>query len=154
MQKFDFVTRRHRDHGGLSFFADISLLLIDEVHLLSEPRGASLEAVISRMKMLARFPELKECPIARIRFIAVSATVPNIEDIGKFLSTKNLISNKFQIELQWDEDVQKIGNNTKASFGYIVMQRNGSKFLRVGWKGYNWFPDPLKLDQLHELSSF
>ncbi|CAK9215790.1 unnamed protein product [Sphagnum troendelagicum] len=84
-EKFDFVTRRHRDHGGLSFFADISLLLIDEVHLLSEPRGASLEAVISRMKMLARFPELKECPIARIRFIAVSATVPNIEDIAEWL---------------------------------------------------------------------
>jgi hypothetical protein len=65
-----------------------------------------------------------------------------------------LIAKKFQFELQWDADVQKVGNNTKAYFGYIVMQRNGSKFLRVGWKGYNWFPDLLKLDQLLELSSF
>ena len=84
MQKFDTITRRHRDHGGLSFFGDISLLLIDEVHLLSETRGAALEAVVSRLKMLARYPEMKGFPLAGIRFVAVSATVPNIEDIGRF----------------------------------------------------------------------
>lgn len=81
-QKFDVITRRHRDRGGMSFFGDIALLVIDEVHLLSETRGAALEAVVSRLKMLARFPEIKGCPLSAIRFVAVSATVPNIEDLG------------------------------------------------------------------------
>lgn len=67
----------------MSFFGDISLVLIDEVHLLSETRGATLEAIVSRLKMLARYPEMKGCPLATTRFVAVSATVPNIEDLGK-----------------------------------------------------------------------
>jgi ATP-dependent DNA helicase HFM1/MER3 len=81
-QKFDVITRRHRDRGGVSFFGDIALLLIDEVHLLNETRGAALEAVVSRLKMLARFPEIKGCSLSTIRFVAVSATVSNIEDLG------------------------------------------------------------------------
>lgn len=32
------------------FVSEIELLLIDEVHLLNEERGAVLEAVVSRMK--------------------------------------------------------------------------------------------------------
>lgn len=82
LQKFDSITRRHRDYGGLSFFGDIALILIDEVHLLSDPRGAALEAVISRMKMLSRYPEMNSCPLSKIRFVAVSATIPNIDDLG------------------------------------------------------------------------
>eukprot|EP00850_Spirogloea_muscicola_P019803 SM000199S05430 [mRNA] locus=s199:136670:144105:- [translate_table: standard] len=83
-EKFDAISRKHRDRGGLGFFADIGLLLIDEVHLLSESRGATLEAVVSRIKMLARFPEMRQTQIAAVRFMAVSATIPNIEDIGQF----------------------------------------------------------------------
>nr|XP_024376302.1 DExH-box ATP-dependent RNA helicase DExH17-like isoform X8 [Physcomitrium patens] len=84
-EKFDVITRRHRDRGGMSFFGDIALILIDEVHLLSETRGAALEAVVSRLKMLARFPEIKGSPLSTIRFVAVSATVPNIEDLAEWL---------------------------------------------------------------------
>eukprot|EP01018_Ginkgo_biloba_P008824 Gb_17003 [translate_table: standard] len=80
-EKFDSITRRCIKNGGLSFFGDIALLLIDEVHLLSDPRGAALEAVISRIKMLAQTPEMKSCPLANVRFVAVSATIPNIEDL-------------------------------------------------------------------------
>ncbi|KAK9135633.1 hypothetical protein Syun_014963 [Stephania yunnanensis] len=70
--------------GGLSFFSDIGLLLIDEVHLLNDQRGASLEAIVNNLKMLARNPEMNSCALARIRFIAVSATIPYVEDLGKF----------------------------------------------------------------------
>eukprot|EP00850_Spirogloea_muscicola_P022734 SM000309S11869 [mRNA] locus=s309:40999:48383:+ [translate_table: standard] len=84
-EKFDAISRKHRDRGGLGFFADIGLLLIDEVHLLSESRGATLEAVVSRIKMLARFPEMRQTQIAAVRFMAVSATIPNIGDIGEWL---------------------------------------------------------------------
>jgi ATP-dependent DNA helicase HFM1/MER3 len=68
--------------GGLSFFSDIALVLIDEVHLLSDPRGASLEAVVSRIKMLSRVSDMSTDPISTVRFIAVSATIPNMGDIG------------------------------------------------------------------------
>ncbi|GAY46809.1 hypothetical protein CUMW_099840, partial [Citrus unshiu] len=80
-EKFDAVTRYRIKDGGLSFFSDIALLLIDEVHLLNDPRGAALEAIISRIKMLACNPEMKSSSLASVRFLAVSATIPNVEDI-------------------------------------------------------------------------
>ena len=78
------MTRYRIKDGGLSFFGDIALLLIDEVHLLNDPRGATLEAIVSRIKMLARYPEMRSSALGHVRFIAVSATIPNIEDLGKF----------------------------------------------------------------------
>ena len=58
-EKFDAMTRRGRDRGGMRFFNEVGLLLIDEVHLLSESRGASLEAgVVSRIKLVASRPEM------------------------------------------------------------------------------------------------
>lgn len=89
LQKFDAVTRYRINDGGLSFFGDIALVLIDEVHLLNDPRGAALEAILSRIKMLSRKPELKSSALANVRFLAVSATIPNIDDLGKFQDSSN-----------------------------------------------------------------
>lgn len=86
MQKFDAVTRHGVRDGGLSFFSDIALMLIDEVHLLNDPRGAALEAIVSRTKMLSHIPDMRSTPLADVRFIAVSATIPNIEDLGRWYS--------------------------------------------------------------------
>ncbi|KAK8630657.1 hypothetical protein V6N13_079439 [Hibiscus sabdariffa] len=80
-EKFDAVTRYRIKNGGLSFFSDITLLLIDEVHLLNDLRGAALEAIVSRIKMLAHNPEMKSSALASVRLLAVSATIPNIEDL-------------------------------------------------------------------------
>jgi len=82
LQKFDSMTRHGIRDGGLSFFSDIALILIDEVHLLNDPRGAALEAVVSRIKMLSWSRQMISCPLASVRFLAVSATIPNIEDLG------------------------------------------------------------------------
>ncbi|OMO59219.1 hypothetical protein CCACVL1_24992 [Corchorus capsularis] len=84
-EKFDAVTRYRIKDGGLTFFSDIALLLIDEVHLLNDLRGAALEAIVSRVKMLARKPEMKSSSLASVRFLAVSATIPNIEDLAEWL---------------------------------------------------------------------
>lgn len=83
LQKFDAVTRHGARNGDLSFFSDIALVLIDEVHFLNDPRGATLEAIISRIKMLSRISEMRSSPLAYVRFLAVSATIPNIQDIGR-----------------------------------------------------------------------
>ncbi|KAG8071458.1 hypothetical protein GUJ93_ZPchr0006g46127 [Zizania palustris] len=85
-EKFDSVSRHGIRDGGLGFFSDIALVLIDEVHLLNDPRGAALEAVVSRIKMLSRLGTMKSAPLANVRFISVSATIPNIEDIAEWLA--------------------------------------------------------------------
>ncbi|CAA7397582.1 unnamed protein product [Spirodela intermedia] len=84
-EKFDAMTCHRIRAGGISFFSDISLVLIDEVHLLNDPRGAALEAIVSRIKMLSRIPDMESCPLANVRFLAVSATIPNIEDLAEWL---------------------------------------------------------------------
>lgn len=79
------MSRYGIEGGGLSFFSDIALLLIDEVHLLNDPRGAALEAIVSRIKIVACNPKMKSNPLAQVRFLAVSATIPNIEDLGNII---------------------------------------------------------------------
>eukprot|EP00887_Chlorella_sp_A99_P002756 scaffold6.g2756.t1 len=85
-EKMDAMSRKHRNQGGLSFFADVALVLIDEVHLLSEDRGASLEAgVVGRVKMISRLREMRDRPIGSVRWVAVSATIPNTRDLAAWL---------------------------------------------------------------------
>ncbi|XP_049873449.1 probable ATP-dependent DNA helicase HFM1 [Pectinophora gossypiella] len=108
-EKWDMLTRRWRDHRGL--VEVIKLFLIDEVHILNdECRGPVLEAVVSRMKTIEsssqavhRIEQLQkqyqdntntqkdvqavvEGP-PRIRFVAVSATISNPEDVAAWLGT-------------------------------------------------------------------
>ena len=72
-EKWDSVTRKWKDHERLMRL--VNLFLIDEVHLLKEDRGAILEAVVARMKSIG----------TDVRFVALSATVPNLQDIATWL---------------------------------------------------------------------
>jgi len=72
-EKWDSMTRKWKDHEKLMKL--VKLFLIDEVHILKEDRGATLEAVVSRMKSVG----------SDVRFVALSATVPNSEDIAAWL---------------------------------------------------------------------
>jgi ATP-dependent DNA helicase HFM1/MER3 len=72
-EKWDSITRKWKDH--IKLLELVKLVLIDEVHILKDPRGATLEAVVSRMKSIGTM----------VRFIALSATVPNSEDIATWL---------------------------------------------------------------------
>ena len=72
-EKWDSITRKWKDH--IKLMQLVKLFLVDEVHILKESRGATLEAVISRMKYAS----------SNIRFVALSATVPNSEDIATWL---------------------------------------------------------------------
>ncbi|KAI9741343.1 MAG: Sec63 [Cirrosporium novae-zelandiae] len=72
-EKWDSITRKWKDHEKLMKM--IKLFLIDEVHILKESRGAALEAVVSRIKSSG----------CDVRFVALSATVPNIEDVAEWL---------------------------------------------------------------------
>ena len=72
-EKWDSVTRKWKDRSKLMQL--VRLFLIDEVHVLKDSRGATLEAVVSRMKSVG----------SNVRFVALSATVPNSEDIASWL---------------------------------------------------------------------
>ena len=86
-EKFDVLTRKWKDIS--SFISNISLLLIDEIHLLNEEhRGATLEAIIARIKLLKNMENFKQTNLENIRIIAVSATIPNITDVAEFLEIK------------------------------------------------------------------
>ncbi|KAF9469215.1 hypothetical protein BDZ94DRAFT_1181827, partial [Collybia nuda] len=76
-EKWDSLTRNWHDHGQT--LSQIQLFLVDEVHLLNESRGSTLEVVISRMKMRG----------SSVRFILVSATVPNIDDIASWIGSQD-----------------------------------------------------------------
>ncbi|KAF2029547.1 hypothetical protein EK21DRAFT_67420 [Setomelanomma holmii] len=72
-EKWDSITRKWKDHEKLMRL--IKVFLIDEVHILKEDRGAVLEAVVSRMKSIG----------TDVRFVALSATVPNLHDVATWL---------------------------------------------------------------------
>lgn len=72
-EKWDSMTRKWQDH--MKLLQLVKLFLLDEVHFLKESRGATLEAVVSRMKSIG----------SNVRFVALSATIPNSEDIATWL---------------------------------------------------------------------
>jgi ATP-dependent DNA helicase HFM1/MER3 len=72
-EKWDSITRKWHDHRKLLQL--VELFLIDEVHIVKDIRGATLEAVVSRMKSIG----------TNVRFVALSATIPNSDDIATWL---------------------------------------------------------------------
>ncbi|CAM5135256.1 unnamed protein product [Eretmochelys imbricata] len=86
-EKWDSMTRKWRDNSLVQL---VRLFLIDEVHVVKdESRGATLEVVVSRMKTIqSSLSCISENPdmLTPMRFVAVSATIPNAEDIAEWLS--------------------------------------------------------------------
>lgn len=79
-EKWDSMTRKWRDHHEIAKM--IKLVLIDEIHLVGDAnRGPTLEAIVSRFKFIQNDQEK-----GRIRFVAVSASLPNIDDISKWIN--------------------------------------------------------------------
>ncbi|KAI5969396.1 HFM1 [Candida margitis] len=78
-EKWDMITRKWNDYKKL--FSLIKLLLVDEVHVLKEPRGATLEVVMTRMKRIC----------VGLRILAISATVANAHDISTWLDAETLV---------------------------------------------------------------
>ena len=74
----------------------IKLFLIDEIHVLGEiSRGSVIEVVVSRMKTHALNQAIAEADVnesqdensSSIRFVAISATIPNIADFADWLGS-------------------------------------------------------------------
>nr|XP_015831544.2 probable ATP-dependent DNA helicase HFM1 isoform X2 [Nothobranchius furzeri] len=87
-EKWDSMTRKWKDNCLLQL---VKLFLIDEVHVVKDAtRGATLEVVVSRMKAVNAY-RASQNPEAGLsmRFVAVSATIPNISDLADWLSNES-----------------------------------------------------------------
>ncbi|KAF9008935.1 Sec63 Brl domain-containing protein [Cyathus striatus] len=76
-EKWDVVTRKPSGEGDLA--SSLKLLIIDEVHLLNEERGAVIETIIARTLRQV------ESSQSVIRIVGLSATLPNYLDVADFL---------------------------------------------------------------------
>ncbi|NWV65591.1 HFM1 helicase, partial [Malurus elegans] len=104
-EKWDSMTRKWRDNSIVQL---VRLFLIDEVHIIKdESRGATLEVVVSRMKTvqssLWRLLENHDT-VPPLRFVAVSATIPNTQDIAEWLSDSKMPA----VCLKIDEDQRPV----------------------------------------------
>lgn len=78
-EKWDIVTRKSLDRLYTKL---VKLVIFDEIHLLHNERGATLEALVARIK------RHKNMEGDAIRIIGLSATLPNYTDVAKFLHPK------------------------------------------------------------------
>ena len=81
------MTRKWRDYKSLVQL--VKLFLIDEVHQLNdETRGPTMEAIVSRMKTIQTSMSWVEGSSRnKLRLIAISATIPNIADVMKMITS-------------------------------------------------------------------
>lgn len=83
-EKWDSLTRKP---DRFSFVKDLSLAVVDEIHILDdEDRGATIEALLSRMK---RFN-----PKARI--LGLSATMRNIGNLAQWLNAESYLNTEYR----------------------------------------------------------
>ncbi|PNY25026.1 helicase mug81 [Tolypocladium capitatum] len=76
-EKWDVVTRK--GSGDTELVQKVRLLIIDEVHMLHDERGAVLESLVARTERQV------ESTQSLIRIIGLSATLPNYVDVADFL---------------------------------------------------------------------
>ncbi|KAF9085804.1 hypothetical protein BGX23_009353 [Mortierella sp. AD031] len=76
-EKWDVVTRKST--GDVELAQKVRLLIIDEVHLLHDERGAVLESIVARTLRQV------ETSQSMIRIVGLSATLPNYVDVAAFL---------------------------------------------------------------------
>jgi len=76
-EKWDVVTRKST--GDTELVHKVQLLIIDEVHLLHDERGAVIESLVARTERQV------ESTQRLIRIVGLSATLPNYTDVADFL---------------------------------------------------------------------
>jgi len=102
-EKMDSLIRH-----GAEWINDISLLIVDEVHLLGDrDRGPTLEIVLTKLKLLQQKPQI----------LALSATVTNAKEISSWIDC-DLVENDWRPVPLWEGVYD----------GGTVRMQNGKKF--------------------------
>lgn len=88
-EKWDVVTRKAV--GDTELVQKVRLLIIDEVHMLHDDRGAVIESLVARTQRQV------EATQSMIRIVGLSATLPNYVDVASFLKV-NLMAGLFYFD--------------------------------------------------------
>jgi helicase len=88
LENYDFIISTYEKADSLlrhkaKWIEEISLVIIDEIHMIDSDRGATLEFLIARLR--------KEIPYAQ--YLALSATVKNAKEIANWLNAEALTIN-------------------------------------------------------------
>ena len=106
-EKLDSILRHNP-----TWTRDIALIIIDEIHLLSDmSRGPTLEVVITRLRNQTRS-----------QILALSATISNAEEISQWLNAKLVKSNYRPIKLE-----KGIFFKNKIDFGHETIEINDTE---------------------------
>lgn len=76
-EKWDVVTRK--TDGMMDM---VNVMIIDEIHLLNDERGLVLECLVARAFMTSGKIQKP------IRIVGLSATLPNYEDVARFIGAE------------------------------------------------------------------
>ncbi|KAB0794088.1 hypothetical protein PPYR_13708 [Photinus pyralis] len=123
-EKWDVLTRRWRDNRN--FIPFIKLFMIDEVHILNDnQRGPTVEVIISRMKAIHNAMGSTEYGYGtmNLRFIAASATIPNVEDVAEWLTMPMIGAKAFK----FGDDMRPV-KLKKVVLGYNYNPYHSSPF--------------------------
>ena len=102
-EKMDSLIRH-----GAEWIDDISLVIVDEVHLLGDQdRGPTLEIILTKLKLMQQKPQI----------LALSATVTNAAEISSWIGC-DLVENNWRPVPLWEGVYD----------GGIVRMQNGEKF--------------------------
>ena len=136
-EKWDSITRKWSDHANNALLRSIKLVLIDEVHILKDSRGATLETVVSRMKTLGN----------DVRFVALSATIPNSTDIAQWLGRTHTMPQMPARTFVFGEEFRPV-QLQKIVLGFNV---GGGGMSNAGGGGNEHTLDNILDDQLPDL---
>ncbi|KAI9341779.1 Sec63 Brl domain-containing protein [Zopfochytrium polystomum] len=80
-EKWDGISRSWQTR---SYVTDVSLVIIDEIHLLGSDRGPILEVIVSRMNYISSQTERK------VRIVGLSTALANANDLADWLQIKEV----------------------------------------------------------------
>ncbi|XP_040370030.1 DExH-box ATP-dependent RNA helicase DExH12 [Rosa chinensis] len=75
-EKWDYLSRCWKRRENVQ---QVSLFIVDELHLISGEGGQIIETIVSRMRLIASRPKTK------IRIVALSTSVANAKDLGEWI---------------------------------------------------------------------
>ncbi|WKY06658.1 hypothetical protein Q1695_006668 [Nippostrongylus brasiliensis] len=82
-EKWDGITR---SWATREYVRQVNLIIIDEIHLLGVDRGAVLEAIITRLKILTRRSCVRKSPA---RLLGLSTALANAGDVAEWLGIRD-----------------------------------------------------------------
>lgn len=82
-EKWDGITR---SWSTREYVREVGLVIIDEIHLLGVDRGAVLEAIVTRLKLISRRSVVRESPA---RVVGLSTALANAGDVAEWLGIRD-----------------------------------------------------------------